>query len=130
MRYHICTRDSFQVTQLFTNLHTYTIYLMKRLMMVRSNGLSSLKSAKLLIVYGMKDLFTNLKRMVFQETSSDRWFQSYLSERRQLVKLRSPNDFTSKPECHNALYLDFFGFRSRPAVLSDLILVQTISKKY
>ena len=31
----------------------------------------SVTSEKLLIVYGMKDFFTNLKLLVFQETSSD-----------------------------------------------------------
>ena len=38
-------------------------------MLVKRYGLSSVTSAKLLIVYGMKDLFTNLKLLVFQETS-------------------------------------------------------------
>ena len=40
-------------------------------MLVERYGLSSATSAKLLIVYGMKDLFTNIKLLMFQETSLD-----------------------------------------------------------
>ena len=64
-----CSQASSQVTQLSTNLHIYTICLQKHLMLVKRYGLSTATSAKLLIVYGMKDLFTNLKLLVFQERS-------------------------------------------------------------
>ena len=40
-------------------------------MLVKRYGLSTVTSAKLSIVYGMKDFFTNFKLLVFQETSSD-----------------------------------------------------------
>ena len=43
----------------------------KALMLVKRYVLSSVTSAKLLIVYGMKDLFTNLKLLVFQKTPAD-----------------------------------------------------------
>ena len=41
-----------------------------------------------------------------------RWFQSYLSGRRQCVGLPCTFSewFTSKPECHKALYLVLFCF--------------------
>ena len=60
-------------------------------MLVKRYGLSSATSAKLLIVYGMKDLFTNLKLLVFQGDVLI-WFQSYLSGRRQRVVL--PGSFS------------------------------------
>ena len=64
-----CSQASSQVTQLLTNLHICTICSQKHLMLVKRYGLSSGTSVKLLIVYGMKDFFANLKLLVFQETS-------------------------------------------------------------
>ena len=40
-------------------------------MLVKRYGLSFVTSANHLLVYGMKDLFTNLMLLVFQETSED-----------------------------------------------------------
>ena len=60
-------------------------------MLEKRYGLSSVTSAELLIMYGMKDLFTNLKAA---GVSVDvlRWFQSYFLKRRQRVVL--PGSFS------------------------------------
>ena len=55
-------------------------------MLVKRYGLSSATSAKLLIVYGMKDLAAGVSGDVL------RWFQSYLSGRRQRVVI--PGSFS------------------------------------
>ena len=72
-------------------LAIYTIYSLKHLMLVKRYGLSSVTSAKLLIVYGMKDSFTNLKLLVFQKTSSD-GYKASSPGRRQCVVL--PGSFS------------------------------------
>ena len=67
--YRLWNQASFQATQLLTNLHIYTIYSLKHLMLVMRYRLSYVTSARPLIVYGMKVLFTNLTLLVFQGTS-------------------------------------------------------------
>ena len=61
------------MNQLLTNLHIYSTYMysLKHLMLINGYGLSSAIPAKLLIVYDIKGVFTNLKLLVFLETSSN-----------------------------------------------------------
>ena len=105
--FHLCSQASSQLTQLLTNLHKYTTYSLKHLLLVKRYGLSSLTSAKLLIMNGTKDLFTNLKLLKvsngFKTTSQD-------AVSVQCFQVVSQNIFALKLERHNALYLALFCF--------------------